>query len=171
MMHILPCHQVREDLQACHDGELPVESRVQIQNHLHECVACRLEAASLADLGDALRTMAAAVPGRTMAETGIVTGAVIERIRVEQQYSLVSQFRNLFDDMHLVWAGLGASMALVVCVVASAGVLQAASQETLGFSGRHHQHDRQWRQRPGASVGHVTRKHRAARYDRSHARG
>ena len=129
MMHILPCHQVREDLQACHDGELPVESRVQIQNHLHECVACRLEAASLADLGDALRTMAAAVPGRTMAETGIVNGAVIERIRVEQQYSLVSQLRNLFDDMHLVWAGLGASVALVVCVVASAGVLQAASQE------------------------------------------
>lgn len=129
MMHILPCRQVRADLQACHDGELPVELRVQIQNHLHECVACRLEAASLADLGDALRTMAGAVPGRTMAETGIITGAVIERIRVEQQYSLLSQFRNLFDDMHLVWAGLGATLALLFCVFASAGVLQAASQE------------------------------------------
>jgi len=129
MMHVVPCHQVRDDLQACHDGELPIEMQVQIQNHLHECVACRLEAASLADLGDALRTMAGAVPGRTMAETGIITGAVIERIRVEQQNSLVSQFRNLFDDMHLVWAGLGATMALLFCVFASAGVLQAASQE------------------------------------------
>ena len=31
--------------------------------------------------------------------------------------------------MHLVWAGLGASVAMLFCVFASAGVLQAASQE------------------------------------------
>jgi hypothetical protein len=37
--------------------------------------------------------------------------------------------RGWFQDMHLVWAGLGATLALLFCVYASAGVLHAASQE------------------------------------------
>jgi hypothetical protein len=102
---------------------------VLIQSHLQECVACRLEAVSLDDLGDALRTMAGAVPGRRDGDSGRITGAVLERIRVENQLSLTTRVRGLFDDMHLVWAGLGASVATLFCVFASAGVLQAASQE------------------------------------------
>lgn len=129
MMHVLPCARVREDLAAYHDRELPLDQQVLIHGHLQECIACRLEAAELADLGEALRTMAGAVPGRDVAETGRLTGAVLERIRVEEQFSLVSQLRDLFDDMHLVWAGLGATAAMLFCVFASAGVLQAASQE------------------------------------------
>jgi hypothetical protein len=129
MMHVLPCDRVRDDLAAYHDGELPMDERVLIQSHLQECVACRLEAAALTDLGEALRTMAGAVPGRRDGDTGRITGAVIERIRVENQLSLTSWASGLFEDMHLVWAGLGASVATLFCVFASAGVLQAASQE------------------------------------------
>src|SRR5687767_14664874 len=44
MMHVLACDRVREDLAAYHDGELSIDEQVLIQNHLHECVACRLEA-------------------------------------------------------------------------------------------------------------------------------
>jgi Putative zinc-finger len=129
MMHVVSCDRVRDDLAAYHDGELPMQERVLIQSHLQECVACRLEAVSLDDLGDALRTMAGAVPGRRSSESGRLTGAVLERIRVENQLSLATRVRGLFDDMHLVWAGLGASVATLFCVFASAGVLQAASQE------------------------------------------
>jgi hypothetical protein len=53
--------------------------------------------------------------------------SVLDRVRVEQQFSLGAQVRELFQDMHLVWAGLGASVAMAVCIFASAGVLQAAS--------------------------------------------
>ncbi len=129
MMHVLPCARVRDDLMAYHDGELPIDAQVLIQSHLQECVACRLEANAIADLGDALRTMAGSVPGRAAADTGRITGAVLERIRVEQQLSFSVRVRCLFEDMHLVWAGLGASVAMLFCVFASAGVLQAASQE------------------------------------------
>ncbi len=73
--------------------------------------------------------MAGAVPGRRDGDSGRITGAVLERIRVENQLSLTTRVRGLFDDMHLVWAGLGASVATLFCVFASAGVLQAASQE------------------------------------------
>ena len=128
-MHVLPCDRVREDLTAYHDDELPMEERVLIQGHLAECVACRLEAAALADLGSALRTMAGSVPGRASADTGRIASAVLERVRVEQQFSLRARIAGLFEDMHLVWAGLGASFAMLFCVFASAGVLQAASQE------------------------------------------
>jgi hypothetical protein len=127
-MHVLPCDRVRDDLPAYHDDELPMEERVLIQGHLAECVACRLEAAALADLGSALRTMAVSVPGRASMNGQIAT-AVLERVRVERQFSLRARIGGLFEDMHLVWAGLGASLATLFCVFASAGVLQAASQE------------------------------------------
>ena len=82
-MHILPCDRVRDDLAAYHDGELPMEERVLIQSHLKECVACRLEAASLAELSDVLRTMSGAVPGRRDGDSGRISSAVLERLRVE----------------------------------------------------------------------------------------
>jgi Putative zinc-finger len=129
MMHVLACEQVREELTAYHDGELTIEAQVLVQSHLQECVACRLEAAALADLSDALRTMAGSIPGRAARDTGLITGAVLDRIRVERQFSLTAQVRDRFQDMHLIWAGLGASVAVFFCVFASAGVLHAASQE------------------------------------------
>jgi hypothetical protein len=129
MMHVLPCDRVREDLTAYHDGELPMDERVLIQSHLQECVACRLEEQAIMDLGDALRTMAVSVPGRASHDNGRLTQAVLERIRVEQLHSFGARLRGLFEDMHFVWAGLGASVAMLFCIFASAGVLQAASQE------------------------------------------
>lgn len=129
MMHVLPCARVREDLMVYHDGELPIDAQVLIHGHLQECVACRLEANAMLDLGDALRTMAGSVPGRAGEDTGRITGTVLERIRVEQQFSLGTRVRCLFEDMHFVWAGLGASVAMLFCILGSAGVLQAASQE------------------------------------------
>jgi len=129
MMHVLPCAQVREDLQAYHDGEVPIDRQVLIQSHLQECVTCRLEASSLTQLGAALRTMAGAVPGRTAGEAGLITGSVLDRIRVERRFSLVAQVRESFQDMHLVWAGIGATVSMLICMFASAGVLQAASNE------------------------------------------
>jgi hypothetical protein len=129
MMHVLPCEQVREELTAYQDGELEMEAQVLIHSHLQECVACRIEAAALADLGDALRTMAGSVPFRAPAESGLITDAVLDRIRVERRFSFVTRMRESFEDMHLVWAGLGATVAMVFCIFASAGVLHAANQE------------------------------------------
>jgi hypothetical protein len=54
---------------------------------------------------------------------------VLDRIRVERRFSFLTQLRESFEDMHLVWAGLGASFAMLFCIFASAGVLHAANQE------------------------------------------
>lgn len=128
MMHVLPCARVREDLEAFVDGELSLDQQVSIQSHLQECVSCRLEASEVAEIGRALRAVPASldIAGH---ETGRITSIVLERIRLEQQLSFGVQLRDLFDDMHFVWAGLGATVATVICIFASAGVLHAANRE------------------------------------------
>lgn len=129
MMHVIGCEHVRERLEAFQDGELPLDEQIGIQGHLRDCVSCALEAAELATLSENLRTMAAALPDRQAEQGDRLPGTVIERLRVERQMSFMGQMRSCFEDMHLVWAGAGATVATVVCLLGSMGVLQAASRE------------------------------------------
>ena len=132
MMHEHPCADVRERLEAFYDGELSLEQRVAIQNHLGECVTCSVAAEELTVMGATLREFAAQVADRTSDEPIRMSARVIERLRVEEQFSLKAQVMSLFQDMHLVWAGLGATMATMICVIGSASVLHAASQQQPG---------------------------------------
>jgi hypothetical protein len=132
MMHEHPCADVREHLEAFYDGELPIETRIAIQNHLHECVTCSLAAEELTTLGASFRELAAQVADRTAHEPMRMSARVIERLRVEEQFSVRSQLIALFQDMHLVWAGLGATVATMICVIGSASVLHAANQQQPG---------------------------------------
>lgn len=129
MMHEHPCTEVRELLEAYHDGELTVEQRIAVQHHLEECVACSLQAGELASLGTTLRDFAAEVAEQDPTDPTRISSHVIERLRVEEQFSIRAQISDWFQDMHLVWAGLGASVATMVCIVGSASVLHATSQE------------------------------------------
>ncbi|HEX6047659.1 MAG TPA: zf-HC2 domain-containing protein [Gemmatimonadaceae bacterium] len=131
MMHVLPCDRVREHLEAFIDDELTLDEQVRIETHLQECVACRLEASELAEIGSALRSRSASVAA-VPPEPERLTSMVLERVRLEQQFSFGGRLRDLFDDMHFVWAGLGATLAVILCVYASAGVLHAASNERPG---------------------------------------
>jgi hypothetical protein len=132
MMHEHPCADVREHLEAFYDGELPLDQRIAIQNHLGECVTCSLTAEDLIRMGATLREFAAQVADRTSDEPVRMTARVIERLRVEEQFSFKAQVMGLFQDMHLVWAGLGASVATMICVIGSASVLHAANQQQPG---------------------------------------
>jgi hypothetical protein len=129
MMHEHPCAEVRERLEACYDGELTIDERIAIQNHLGECVACSLAAEELNALGASLREFAAQTAERIAGEPLRISAHVTERLGVEEQFSLKSQVVGLFQDMHLVWAGLGASMATLICIIGSASVLHAAHQQ------------------------------------------
>jgi anti-sigma factor RsiW len=129
MMHVLDCDRVREHLQAYHDGELSIDEQVLVQGHLRDCVACAIQAAEFEELGEGLRAISTTLHDRTASDAAHLPGAVLERLRVERQFSLGTQVRALFDDMHFVWAALGATCALLLCLFASVGVLQAASRE------------------------------------------
>ena len=132
MMHEHPCTDVRTHLEAFYDGELAVAERIAIQNHLSECIACSLTAEELGTLGASMRELAAQTADRTSDEPLRISSRVLERLRVEEQFSLRSQVVALFQDMHLVWAGLGATVATLICVIGSASVLHAANQQQPG---------------------------------------
>ena len=129
MMHEHSCAEVRERLEACYDGEVPFAERLTIQNHLTECVACSLEADEIAELGSTVRHMAAEVGEHAAVEPLRLSEQVVEQLGVEERLSVHSQVVALFQDMHLVWAGIGATVATLICLVGSASVLHAANQE------------------------------------------
>jgi hypothetical protein len=129
MMHQHSCAHVLEHLEAYHDGELTIDEQIAIQNHLGECVACSLAAEELHTVGFSLRERAQALEGPLADEPLRISARVIERLRVEEQFSTRAQVISLFQDMHLVWAGLGATVATTICVIGSASVLHAANQQ------------------------------------------
>jgi hypothetical protein len=129
MMHVLGCEQVREQLQAYHDGELPLDEQVLIQGHLRDCIACAIEASDFDEIGEGLRAMSTSLPDRASNASAQLPAAVLERLRIERQLSFGTRVRALFDDMHFVWAALGATCAMVACLFASMSVLHAANRE------------------------------------------
>ncbi|HYB96667.1 MAG TPA: zf-HC2 domain-containing protein [Vicinamibacterales bacterium] len=129
MMHELSCTVVRGQLEAFHDGELTIERRVAIQGHLDDCVSCNVAAAELSELGSALRDFASHVAEHDTTNPTHIASHVFERLRVEESLSFRAQVSEWFQDMHLVWAGLGASIATMICIAGSASVLHAANQE------------------------------------------
>lgn len=125
----VPCHTVREQLEAFHDGELPGEELLRVRSHLDECVGCACELADLVRLRHVLRDVPALTRGQGQDAPGGWTGAVLEQVRVERALSWHTWLLNVFDDMHLVWPALGATCAVLVCLLASAEVMQATNEQ------------------------------------------
>ena len=126
MIHRMTCETVRDRLDAFHDAELSLEEQLLVQEHLYTCVACGLERDEL----EALRLGMRELPGgRLDAPPDSWTGAVLEQVKVERQLSWHTWLLGVFDDMHLVWPALGATAAVLVCLLASAEVMQATNDQ------------------------------------------
>lgn len=125
-MTVMTCAAVQRRLHGFHDGELAVREQIAIEGHLTGCLSCARTLGELRALGDALRS--AAAPGPADDWTGLQPG-VISRMRAEEHESWPAQFRRLFDDMHLVWIGLAATVATFLCGAVALGMLHFASAE------------------------------------------
>ena len=130
MVPYLGCETVRDMLPGFVDGELAVHDQVAVESHLRWCRTCVAHVEDLQLIGESLRFNAAT--GHTEddgRELAAVQAAVLSRVRAEHEQSFATQLRSLFDDMHLFWAGLGASTAVAVCLFGAVSVLDAASDE------------------------------------------
>ena len=125
-MTLLTCVAVRRRLPAFYDRELPVSELIEIESHVSDCPPCASELRDLRTVGDGLRL--AAAPGPADDWTGLQSG-VIGRMRAEAHESWTARTRRMFDDMHLVWIGLAATVATVVCGAVALGVVHFASPE------------------------------------------
>jgi hypothetical protein len=130
MVPYLGCEHAREMLQAFIDGELSVEAQVAVEAHLRWCRTCTAHVEDLRLIGDSIRLAAAGARSEVhQRELALLQADVLSRVRAEEAQSFATQVRSLFDDSHLLWAGLGATMALVVCLFGTMSVLHAASAE------------------------------------------
>jgi hypothetical protein len=128
-MKTLTCAAARRQLPAFHDRELPTSDQIAIAGHFDVCRECALLLAEVDSVGGALRAMA---PGRRMLTRDEAVGfhaSVVNRVTAERDASFVARVRGMFDDMHLVYAGLGATVATMVCVVIMLGMMRFASSE------------------------------------------
>jgi hypothetical protein len=125
-MKPLSCAAVARRLHAFHDQELPIGEQISVSAHLEACAAC---AAELSELRLLAFTLRASMPGRaalTTDEDASFQASVVSRMTAEEGLSFSTQLRQMFDDMHLVYAGLGAAAAAVVCAVIMLGMMQFA---------------------------------------------
>lgn len=109
-MRTRTCRAVRPQLSAYHDGELTIEEQVAVDGHLRECAECREEARALQSISSMIR-FGAVAKARGSELDGLASN-VISRMKAERAGS----FSGLFDDLHLVWAALGATGATVACL-------------------------------------------------------
>lgn len=125
----LNCAAAQRMLQPFHDGELAVSEQIAVGAHVEWCEGCRAELAELRAMGTVLTVLA---PGRgvlTNEETVAFNSAVVGRLQAEEEASLFARVRDMFDDIRLVYAGLGAAVATVVCVTIMLGMMRFATSE------------------------------------------
>lgn len=125
----LLCVYVFRQLAAFHDGELSVEQQIAVESHLQECSRCAAEAKRLQTISDALRSEAAGLAQESFADIEGLQAGVISRMKAEREESLPSQLGRLFEDLHLVYAGLGAAGATLACLLVMFGMMHFGAQE------------------------------------------
>jgi hypothetical protein len=130
-MRVLTCAATRRRLHAYHDEELSVPDQIAVSAHLEWCDPCAASFAELRAIRGALR---AAAPGRSVdsSETPDLYSSVVSRLRAENTQSFGVQLREMFSDMHFVYAGVGAAAATAVCVIIMLSMMRFANNERPG---------------------------------------
>lgn len=128
-MKVLSCAAAFRSLQAFHDGELPVSTQIAVSSHVDGCTRCTAALAEFQAVGSMLR---AAAPGRKPLpcdEAAAFTSSVVNRVQVEHDASFVVWLQDVLEDVRMVYAGVGASLATTMCLILMLGMMRFATIE------------------------------------------
>jgi len=128
-MKPLSCASARRRLQAYHDGELGVPEQIAVGAHLEWCDECAATVADLGALRSAFHQIAASRPALAHEQVAVFTSNVVSRLKAEDDASLLTHVRMIFDDMHFIYAGMGAAAAALACVVVLLGMIRFTAKE------------------------------------------
>ena len=131
-MKVLTCAAARRRLHAFHDQELPVGDQIAVSSHLEWCDRC---AASFAELRLLRETLRLSAPGRSVLEADedvALHASIVSRVRAENNESFGVRIRAMFEDMHFVYAGVGAAAATAVCAIIMLSMMRFANNERPG---------------------------------------
>jgi hypothetical protein len=126
-MKPLTCAAARRQLQAFYDGELSVAEQIAVQGHMDWCDACAATVEELRLVGAALRFGVLGRDWLSHEERAAMTSALVSRRKAEREASLMARIQGMFDDMHLVYAGVGAVVATTVCLVIVLSMMRFAA--------------------------------------------
>jgi hypothetical protein len=127
-MKPLACAATRRRLERFHDGELSLDDQVAVSAHLEWCDAC---GALLDDMRSMRESLRANAPGRLALEHDaavVFNQTVLSRVKAEREVSFLARVRGMFDDMHLVYAGVGAALATIICGAIAGGMIRFATE-------------------------------------------
>ena len=128
-MTVLTCAAALRALQAFHDGELQVSDQIAVSSHVDHCSRCAAALAEIDGLGSLLRATA---PGRAPLpcdEADAFTSTVVNRVKVEHDASFGAWMHDVLEDVRMVYAGVGASLATTMCLMLILGMMRFATIE------------------------------------------
>jgi len=128
-MRILTCAAARRRLHAFHDGELPVGDQIAMAAHLDLCRDCAQSLAEFRVVGDVLRAVSTRQAVLSRDDASRFCASVVDCVKAERASSVLARVRVMFDDMHLVYAGLGAAAAGIACVIVMLGMMRSITNE------------------------------------------
>ena len=129
MKHSMLCSPFVARLEAWHDGELEIDEQIAVEGHVAKCAACSATVDELRWLRKQLHTE---LDDRAFGPDAMfdrMTQSVVARVRAERSQTLPARVGRMFEDLHLVWAGLAGSSATAFCVAVMAAVLHFAPPE------------------------------------------
>jgi len=128
----LNCGATRRRLDAYHDGELAVKDQIAVASHLEWCDGCAEIYADMRGMRSAFQALGhgrASQSSLSSEQAAVFTANVVNRAKAERDLSLFSRVREMFDDMHLVYAGVGATVATAFCVIIMLSMMRFATNE------------------------------------------
>jgi len=131
-MKPLNCAATRRRLNAFYDRELGISDQIAVSAHLEWCDECAEALDDMRAVGRIVQNVGhgrVALEAMTNEEAAAFNAAVVNRVKAERQVSLTTQVQALFEDMHLVYAGAGAAVALLVSIVIMLSMMRFATNE------------------------------------------
>ena len=132
-MRALTCRAARRLLQAYHDGELSFADQIAVGSHVDACDGCAEAMADLRALSGAIRVLAPSRHACALEDEHGFEDGVVARLRAENAVALtIARLRDVFDDMHFVYAGFAAAGAALVCLAVALSTFQSATMHSPG---------------------------------------
>jgi hypothetical protein len=131
-MNRFTCSAARRHLDAFHDQELALADQVAMESHLRACSECAALLMEMRMLRLAFVAAAHSQAPLANDEQLSFQSNVITRLRAERTASLSTRLESMFEDMRLVYAGLGATVAAVACVMMTFNITQLLANEQPG---------------------------------------
>jgi hypothetical protein len=128
-MKPMSCTHARLRLAAYRDSELGVDDQIAIRAHLGTCVECGAELESLEHLGAMLRHASHARIDASADNVTSLHNRAVAAIDAQRAVRLSRRVDQWFDDLHIVWAAAGATVATLACLVAGSGVARLTLRE------------------------------------------